>query len=200
LIRHASVEVLVGAGEAADGELLLGSPAVGYYGFAPRVGEVVVGGSRVGRLATLGRTVELVVPQGVTGRVAERRLATRSDPVEYGQVLLRLLPVEAAEVGEGVVSRAQAVTRDLPEGTFAVTSPTHGMFYRRPRPDEPPYVRSGQLVEEGATLGLVEVMKCFSAITYGGGELPSRAEIVEVRADDGSEVEADQILFVVKNA
>ena len=72
------------------------------------------------------------------------------------------------------------------------------MFYRRPRPDEPAYVETGQIVEHGSTLGLVEVMKCFSAIVYGGDDLPPRAEIVEVRADDGAEVETEQILFVVR--
>jgi len=200
VIKYPQVDVIASDGEGADGELLLKSPAVGWYGFAPRVGEVVVGGSRVGRLSSLGRTVELLVPRGVTGRIAERQLATRSDPVEYGQVLLRLVPVEAADVGEGIVSGAEIAARDLPEGTFAVTSPTHGMFYRRPRPEDPAYVEAGTVVEEGATLALVEVMKCFSAITYGGDQLPSRAEIVEVRAEDGSEVESDQVLFVVRPA
>jgi acetyl-CoA carboxylase biotin carboxyl carrier protein len=199
-MAYPRVDVIVGDGPDADGELLLRSPAVGRYGFAPQVGEVVVGGSRVGRLISLERTVDLMVPRGTTGRVAERQLATRSDPVEFGQVLLRLVPVEASEVGEGIVTRAQEATRDLPEGTFAVTSPTHGMFYRRPRPDEPAYVETGQIVERGTTLGLVEVMKSFSAITYGGDELPPRAEIIEVRAEDGSEVESDQVLFVVQPA
>jgi acetyl-CoA carboxylase biotin carboxyl carrier protein len=74
------------------------------------------------------------------------------------------------------------------------------MFYRRPRPDEPAYVEVGQVVESGSTLGLVEVMKCFSAITYGGQQLPARAEVAEIRADDGAEVTADQILFVVRPA
>jgi biotin carboxyl carrier protein len=200
MIKYPSFEVIVTDGQGNDGELLLCAPAVGTYGFAPRVGEVVVGGSRVGRLSSLGRTAELVVPKGVTGRVAERQLATRSDPVEYGQVLLRLVPVEAAEVGDGVVTRSQEATRGLPEGAHAVTSPSHGMFYRRPRPEDPPYVDTGDVVEVGMTLALVEVMKSFSAITYGNDELPQRAEIVEVRAEDGAEVEADQILFVVKPA
>ena len=57
-----------------------------------------------------------------------------------------------------------------------------------------------QVVEEGATLALVEVMKCFSAISYGGEGMPPRAEIVEVRAADGAEVAADEVLFVVKPA
>ena len=49
-------------------------------------------------------------------------------------------------------------------------------------------------------MALVEVMKCFSAITYGGAGLPSRAEVVEVRADDSAEIQSEQILFVVKPA
>jgi acetyl-CoA carboxylase biotin carboxyl carrier protein len=198
--KFPEVEVLVSDGEGNNGELLLKSPGVGLYGFAPRVGEVLVAGSRAGRIISLGRTMELVVPRGVTGRVAERQLATRSDPVQYGQVLLRLVPVEASDVGEGIVTGAEKAARGLPEGTFAVTSPSHGMFYRRPRPDEPAYVEVGQVVDTGSTLGLVEVMKCFSAISYGGDQLPSRAEIVEVRAEDGSEVASDEVLFVVRPA
>ena len=146
---------------------------------------------------TLGRTVELVLPQAISGRVAERMLRNRRDPVDYGQPILRLVPVEAkglkSEVGE-----ASTTAHNLPEGCFAVRSPTHGMFYRRPRPDAPSYVEEGQLVEEGVTLALVEVMKCFSAITYGGEGMPPRAEVVEIRAKDASEVQSAQILFVLK--
>jgi acetyl-CoA carboxylase biotin carboxyl carrier protein len=137
------------------------------------------------------------MPQGVSGRVAERMLHNRRDPVDYRQVLLRLVPVETREMDEDPEDADQASVIGLPEGTYAVTSPTHGMFYRRPRPGAPLYVDVGQVVEEGTTLALVEVMKCFSAITYGGEGLPPRAEVVEVRADDGAEVQADQILFVV---
>jgi biotin carboxyl carrier protein len=197
VIRHPRLETLVTSSGSGNGEILIQAPAVGMYGFAPRVGEVLVGGSCAGRLCALGQAVELVLPVGVTGRVAERRLPARSTAVEYGQVLLRLVPVEASEVGAGIVSRADAATRGLPEGTFAITSPTNGMFYRRARPDSPSYVEVGQVVEEGTTLALVEVMKCFSAITYGGEGLPARAEILEIRVADSSEVTADQILFVV---
>jgi acetyl-CoA carboxylase biotin carboxyl carrier protein len=192
------IEALV---ERRDGgEVVVGSPKVGLYGFAPRVGEVLVGGSRVGRVTCLGRTADVVLPAGVTGRLVERVLDTRSDPVGYGDTLLRLMPVEAAEVGNGVLSPVAAASRDLPEGTLAVTSPTHGMFYRRANPDTPPYVEVGDVIDEGATLALVEVMKCFSAIHYGGPGLPPRAEVVEIRPSDGVEVRSDEVLFVVRPA
>jgi len=197
------LEVLIeAAGEAGtEGEgLAVRSPGVGLYGAAPRIGEILGGGSPAGRLTTLGETVELVLPRGSVGRVAEQRLSNRWDAVEYGQELLRLVPVEAGEAMPENGGAAAVAVAGLPEGCFAVTSPTRGMFYRRPSPDAPPYVEPGQVVEEGTTLGLVEVMKCFSAIAYGGDELPVRAEVVEVRPEDGAEVRVDQVLFVLRSA
>jgi len=200
VIRHRKVEAIIEAGDGDNDELVVRSPGVGLYGYAPRVGEILVGRGRAGRLTTLGLTVELVLPADQGGRVAERVLVDRLQPVEYGQVLLRLVPVEAAEVAEGVVGSAGADTNGLAEGTFAIRSPSHGMFYRRPGVDEPAYVEVGDEVGEGATLALVEVMKCFSTIHYGGDGLPAKARVLEVRADDASEVEADQVLFVVEPA
>jgi len=194
-----ALEALVEPGRE-DGEILVQAPAVGVLGALPGVGEVLVGGSRAGRLTTLGRTRDVLLPQGVSGRVTERMLTQRREPVKHGQPLLRLLPVAAGGVAEGLLSPAQAASRGLPEGAYAVVSPTHGMFYRRPRPDAPAYVEAGQIVEKGATMALVEVMKCFSAIAYGGEGLPPRAEVIEVRAEDGAEVAADQVLFVVRAA
>lgn len=36
-----------------------------------------------------------------------------------------------------------------------------GLFHRRPSPDSPPFVEEGQPVQEGMTIGLVEVMKSY---------------------------------------
>ena len=49
-------------------------------------------------------------------------------------------------------------------------------------------------------LGLVEIMKCFHHITYGGVGLPESGEIVKILADDASEVRFGQPLFHVKPA
>jgi len=198
--RLAALAVIVERGGENGSELQIRSPAVGLFGKAPRLGEVLVGGSRVGRLGRLGRGVDLVLPRGVGGRVVECRLRNLRDPVEHGQLLLRLVPVESAAVGENALEAPRAADHGIPEGTHAVTSPTHGMFYRRSGPDSPAYVEPGQVVETGATLALVEVMKCFTAIAYGGEGLPPRAEIVEACAEDGAEVQANQLLFVVRPA
>ena len=80
----------------------------------------------------------------------------------------------------------------LGEGQVAVRSPMVGTFYRRPSPDEPPYVDVGSEVEVDAPLGLVEVMKLYTTIY---AKTPGR--IARVCANDAELVEYDQILFVI---
>ena len=80
----------------------------------------------------------------------------------------------------------------LGEGQVAVRSPMVGTFYRRPSPDEPPYVEVGSEVEVDAPLGLVEVMKLYTTIY---AKTPGR--IARVCANDAELVEYDQILFII---
>ena len=56
----------------------------------------------------------------------------------------------------------------------------------------------GAKLAAGQTVGLIEVMKTFNPILYGGGTLPDPAEVVEVLAGDGEEVRAGQTLVVVR--
>jgi biotin carboxyl carrier protein len=197
-MKRRRLEALVHVGQV--GEISIGAPAVGWLSDAPRLGEVVVGGSRVGSLRILDQWVDVTLPATVSGRVSERPLVNQREAVAYDQLVLRLAPVEGEGLGSVAAGPAAVASADLPAGCFAVVSPTHGMFYRRPKPGAPCYVEPGQVVEEGATLALVEVMKCFSAIAYGGEGLPPRAEVVEVRVEDNVEVAADQVLFVVRAA
>ena len=81
------------------------------------------------------------------------------------------------------------------EGQVAVRSPMVGTFYRRPSPDEPPYVDVNSEVEMDAPLGLVEVMKLYTTI-YA----KMRGRIARICANDAELVEYDQILFIIDPA
>jgi biotin carboxyl carrier protein len=59
-------------------------------------------------------------------------------------------------------------------------------------------VEVGSHVAAGSLLGLVEIMKCFHHITYGGPGLPEQGEITKILAEDASEVRFGQPLFRVK--
>ncbi|GAA3984049.1 biotin carboxyl carrier domain-containing protein [Thermobifida alba] len=48
--------------------------------------------------------------------------------------------------------------------TRVIASPVSGHFYRRPRPDQPPFVEEGQRVEAGQTIGVIETAKQFTEV------------------------------------
>ena len=70
-----------------------------------------------------------------------------------------------------------------------------GIFYRAPEPGAPPFVEAGSRVEEGATIGLVEVMKMFNSVTA-----PADGEVVEVLVGNNEFVEFGQPLFRLRPA
>jgi acetyl-CoA carboxylase biotin carboxyl carrier protein len=45
-----------------------------------------------------------------------------------------------------------------------IRSPLPGTFYRRPGPDQPPFVEDGATVAVGTVIGLIEVMKTFHEV------------------------------------
>jgi acetyl-CoA carboxylase biotin carboxyl carrier protein len=149
----------------------------------------------------LNQRFRLLLPEGASGRVGDGLPAHRVNAVEYGQTLFRLVP--AARGGPEVGPDEQAVLghpagAGLEPGSYAVASPTDGVYYGRPDPGSPPFVQPGSRIRRGQTVGLVEVMKTFNQILYDGPALPEQAEVVEVRASDGEEVRAGQVLVVVR--
>jgi acetyl-CoA carboxylase biotin carboxyl carrier protein len=77
-------------------------------------------------------------------------------------------------------------------GAVDVKSPIMGMFYTKPEPQAAPFVAVGASVREDSTVGLVEVMKTFNAVSAG-----VRGKIVEICAPNAQLVEFGQVLFRV---
>ena len=74
-----------------------------------------------------------------------------------------------------------------------IVAPMVGVFYCSPSPDQPPYVRVGDTIEEGQIIGLIEAMKVFS-------EIPSEisGEVVEIPAQNAKLVQQGAPLIVVR--
>lgn len=70
------------------------------------------------------------------------------------------------------VSQATAATEaelddskwEIPEGAEVLVAPMDGSFWSKPSPDKPPFVKVGDVVSVGQTIGLIEVMKTFTPI------------------------------------
>jgi len=176
---------------------IIKSPLVGIYRNGPEGGDALAAGDPAGRITVLNRIERLRLPAGVSGRVVERLARGRTEAVEYGQTLFTLSPTSQGAPG-AAGSAPAGRNAGLPAGCLPVSCPIDGVFYLRPSPGSPPYVQPGARVETGRTLGLIEAMKSFNAVVYGGQGLPARAVVVEVRAADATEVRQGAVLFVVR--
>jgi len=76
-----------------------------------------------------------------------------------------------------------------------IKSPMIGTLYRCPSPDKPNFVNVGDEVKVGQTVCIVEAMKLFNEI-----ESDIAGRIVEIKCENASPVEFDQILFIVEPA
>ena len=182
--------------EGEGGSFLVRSPSVGVVDAMPKEGLYLNAMEGFLSLRILGRRHVVLLPRGVQGRIAERFVEGWSVPVEYNQPLLRLrVGLDAGEERERIAGASGAAgAADL----IAVPAPSDGIFYRRPSPESPNYVEVGQSIARGAVLGLVEVMKSFNQILYGGPGLPERGQVAAILVDDNCEVKFGQPLFRIK--
>jgi acetyl-CoA carboxylase biotin carboxyl carrier protein len=79
------------------------------------------------------------------------------------------------------------------EGLTEVLSPLLGVFYRAPKPGEPPFVEVGSRVEEHTIIGIIEVMKLMNSARAG-----VKGEVVEILAVNGEMVEHGEALMLVR--
>lgn len=179
---------------AAGGEQTeLLAPGVGVFTPAVAEGELVSAGQSIGTLDVLGVQQSLIVPDGIAGRVARRAGAGRSRvPVQYGDALL---VVSAASIADASAAGAAATTDSSDALSFV--APMSGRFYSRPSPNEPAFVSDGDTVQQGQTIGLLEVMKTFNRLVYQGDALPTEAKVEKVVPSDGDDVvRGDPILML----
>lgn len=182
-----------------DGTTSILAPDVGWWSNPPSPGQPVAAGGSAGVLTRLGQRFELVLPDGAHGRVTDVAQDRHAIAVAYGQTLFRLIPVDAtrAEAPGPDMDDHDAAAAGEAAGGAVVVAPTDGIFYSRPSPGAPPYVEVGQTVRRGQTVGLVEVMKTFNQIAFDGPGQPEEAVVREIRAGEGEEVRAGQVLIVL---
>lgn len=71
-----------------------------------------------------------------------------------------------------------------------ITSPMVGTFYRAPAPTEPPFVETGDRINNGQTVCIIEAMKLMNEI-----EAEINGQIMEILVQNGEPVEFGQPLM-----
>ncbi len=79
------------------------------------------------------------------------------------------------------------------EGWVTVTAPSVGVFYRRPSPDQAPFVQVGSEVAANDPVCLIEVMKMFTGVVA-----PCKGRIADILIEDATMVEYGQPLMVIE--
>lgn len=166
--------------QSEDGQVALGAPTVGVFVAEVLVGSELNPGDVIGRLHVLGRRHAVVVPGDVSGVVVEH---VAEQAVDYATRLM-LIAIEDARAATARGAHLSTANADA----IVFVAPMSGRFYRSPSPDEPTFVQDGDEVSTGATIGLLEVMKTFNRLAYGGPGLPARARIARVVPEDGADL------------
>ena len=181
--------------------LLVTSPVVGMADGAPKVGLFLNPFDQVITMKVLNQRYVLRLPRNVHGQVTECFIPNAYTPVAYGESIARVDPrvlTGGASGSTGAAGAGVATGEAADADLITIEAPSDGIFYRRPSPDSPPYVEAGSKVSTGGMLGLVEIMKCFHQITYGGPGLPENGQVVKILAEDTAEVRFGQALFHIK--
>jgi acetyl-CoA carboxylase biotin carboxyl carrier protein len=102
---------------------------------------------------------------------------------------------EAAGAAPAALARQEAAGRGepAPAGLVPLEAPMVGTFYRAPAPDADPFVREGDLVDEGQVLCIIEAMKLMNEI-----EAKMAGRVAKILVDNGQPVEYGQSLFLIE--
>lgn len=74
-----------------------------------------------------------------------------------------------------------------------VRAPMSGIFYRKPAPDQPPFVEVGDRVKRKQVLALLETMKVFQKV-----KSPIDGMILEILAQNETPVRDNDLMFVIQ--
>ncbi len=105
----------------------------------------------------------------------------------------------SAEQEEPVASAAAVEAKKeeetIEEGLVPIEASVVSVFYRRPSPDESPFIEVGSEVKEDTVVCLLEVMKCYRSVMAG---VEGRVE--KICVENAQLVEPGTALFLIRPA
>ncbi len=148
-------------------------------------------------LRKLKTLIDLVAESGISElEVTEEndkvRIVNKVQTVAVAAPAVAAAPVVAATPAAApAAAEAAPAAEPVVEGK-TVTSPMVGTFYRAPNPGAEPFVKVGDHVEAGQTLGIIEAMKLLNEI-----EAETSGTVKEICVENAQPVEFGQPLFII---
>jgi acetyl-CoA carboxylase biotin carboxyl carrier protein len=91
------------------------------------------------------------------------------------------------------VRRKKFMNATNTDGLVPIKASVTSVFYRRPRPGEPPYVEEDDTVNEDSIVCLLEIMKCFRSVSAG-----VKGTVEKVLAENAAMVKAGDTLMLIR--
>ena len=119
------------------------------------------------------------------------RIVNKVQTVAVAAPAVTAAPVVAAAPATPAAAAPAPAEEPVVQGK-TVTSPMVGTFYRAPNPGAEPFVKVGDHVEAGQTLGIIEAMKLLNEI-----EAETSGTVKEICVENAQPVEFGQPLFII---
>ncbi len=138
------------------------------------------------------------IGEGATNPLGLSAESPASQPIQLEQTTAEKATTSVAK--EVPKSTAAPVESDKPEdtveeGLVPIAASVVSVFYRRPSPDEAPFVEVGSEVKEDSVVCLLEVMKCYRSVIAG---VEGRVE--KICVENAQLVEPGTTLFLIRPA
>jgi acetyl-CoA carboxylase biotin carboxyl carrier protein len=131
------------------------------------------------------------VPSGPPRRIKVRCGDTTIE-LEWPQPAAGGAPAAVRPAEAGAADEAHLTGQESDLDLHFVRAPMVGTFYHAPEPGAPPFVSVGDVIEQGQTVGVLEVMKLMNHI-----ESDVTGRVVELLTPDAHPVEVEQRLIAV---
>ena len=99
--------------------------------------------------------------------------------------------IQKQVIREANVASEKEVKQEDIEGN-QIISPIVGTFYRKPSPDKDPFIKVGDVVQEGDVLCIIEAMKMMNEI-----KSDFSGKVVSINVEDGQPVEYGQHIITI---
>jgi len=101
--------------------------------------------------------------------------------------------VEREKINQPLKPDALISLEKAADKSVEIRSPMVGTFYRAPSPEAPPYAETGQVIEPGQIICIIEAMKLMNEI-----KSEIKGNILEILVDNAEPVEFGQPMFLIE--
>lgn len=102
-------------------------------------------------------------------------------------------PVAAAPAPATAAAESEGAATAVADHPGVIVSPMVGVCYTKPEPDQAPFFKVGDEVEEGDTVLLIEAMKVFNPI-----KAPRAGKVSRILVSNGTPVEFGEPLLIIE--